>query len=135
MGKPPLRPRGEAGCGRPASSHYQRLPSEGKLSPGEKAPYPVIAACCFAALSLLPGNDQGKGGHLPSLSQGTASFPSLPAARKGSAPRFPQEQVSLGRDTPPVASGEGDAASSRSSQFNTEEVPRKQQVCALASQI
>lgn len=29
---------------RAVSSQYQRLPSEGKLSPGEDAPYAVIAA-------------------------------------------------------------------------------------------
>lgn len=84
---------------RAVSSQYQRLPSEGKLSPGEDAPYAVIAACCFPDLSLRD-NDKGKRPFTVLLTEDRCSFPSLPAAGKGSASRFPREQILLLQERP-----------------------------------
>lgn len=118
---------------RAAPSQYQRLPSEGKLSPGEDAPYAVNAACCFPDSSLR-GNDKGKRPFTVLLAgDRCSSFPSLPAAGKGSAPRFPRERVLLCRSIPASSKRQGWCCESE--QCNTEGIPRKQQVWALTSQI
>lgn len=119
---------------RAAASQYQRLPSEGKLSPGEDAPYAVIAACSFPDSSLR-GNDKGERPFTVLLTGDRRSFPSLPAAGKGSAPRFPREQILLCRSIPASSERQGCAVSFEAEQCNTEGIPRKQQVWALTSQI
>lgn len=100
---------------RAASSQFQLLPSEGKLSPGEDAPYPVVAACCVPDSSLR-GNDKGKRPFTVLLTGDRCSFPSLPAAGKGSAPQLPREQILLCRSIQPAARGKDGAVSFRSEQ-------------------
>lgn len=109
MGNPPRRQGKGWVRERPPASHYQVLPSEGKLSPGEDASYPVTAARCFPDPSLpvllLPGNDKGKGGRLLPLSQGTD-----PASRLCLLPGralLPREQNLLCWNAPACSESQG----------------------------
>lgn len=131
-GNPP-GPRGEDGFGRDllltTSAYHQRASSTQAKTLHTRLLQPAASQTHLYQIMT-------KGSHLLCLSQGTdpASHLCLLPGR-ALLPGSPESKSCFAGTPQLVASGKDDDVSSKSDQFNTEEIPRKQQACALASQI